>query len=590
MQQKLLKHDFSCAGQKGHSRGRLCHTSMVRAHSTILIALALAAPLAAQSAPEDTPPAIIEGSVINIQNSRTIPRASVTLLRVKGTGSKSQRCDGSGHFIFKNVEPGIYRLTAQRQGFFSDERKREYQPMLEVGAGEHIKNMAVRLMPAAIVSGEVLDEYNDPVSDVEVRLLVIQMKLGQMYLRVAGKAITDDRGQYRVAGLHPGRYYMVAEYQTANATMALVRTTLEQQLAEQVKATKPSDPLMIERVPETPEPAYTYPPLFYPATADFQQAQAVKLNPGDEMGANFLLISAPVVFIRGRVTNGMTGQPPKSAAVSAFWTTYMEGDGLPAKVSPEDGTFEIRGVSPGMYTLRASFIADKQAYEGEQTIEVGNEGAQNVQIAALPDFAATGHVTIAGTSKYSPRGVLVEFAGEGLMPRVRVSASHPDFKFEAQLRPDRHYYARARNLPEDYYLKSVAVSGHELSPDDVLVSGSRGDMDIVISPAGARVDGVLYDSIGNPTRGSILLAPDIPQPGPPDLYRRTSADSKGKFTLRGVAPGSYRLVAVESVSLDTEINEPDFLRTIGNRGQTLSVEESGKYTVSLALETSINPN
>jgi hypothetical protein len=77
---------------------------MVSAHSTILIALALAAPLAAQSTPEDPPPAIIEGSVINIQNSRTIPRASVTLIGVKGTGSKSQRCDGSGHFMFKNVE------------------------------------------------------------------------------------------------------------------------------------------------------------------------------------------------------------------------------------------------------------------------------------------------------------------------------------------------------------------------------------------------------------------------------------------------------------------------------------------------------
>jgi hypothetical protein len=124
----------------------------------------------------------------------------------------------------------------------------------------------------------------------------------------------------------------------------------------------------------------------------------------------------------------------------------------------------------------------------------------------------------------------------------------------------------------------------------VLVSGSRGDMDIVISAAGARVEGVLYNSKGDPTRGSILLVPDVPQPGPPDLYRRTSADAKGKFALRGVAPGSYRLLAVESVSLDTEINEPDFLRTIGNRGQTLSVEESGKYTVSLALETSINPN
>jgi len=88
-----------------------------------------------------------------------------------------------------------------------------------------------------------------------------------------------------------------------------------------------------------------------------------------------------------------------------------------------------------------------------------------VQIAALPDFAAAGHVTIAGTSEHRPRRVLIEFAGEGLMPRVRASASLPDFKFEAQLRPDRHYYARARNLPEDYYLnqwQSLAMKCHPM--------------------------------------------------------------------------------------------------------------------------------
>src|SRR5689334_23752176 len=69
-----------------------------------------------------------------------------------------------------------------------------------------------------------------------------------------------------------------------------------------------------------------------------------------------------------------------------------------------------------------------------------------------------------------------------------------------------------------------------------------------------------------------------------DLYRRTSADSKGKFSFRGIAPGSYRLVTMESVNLDSEINTPDFARTIGNRGQGLIVDESGKYTVSLRLD------
>jgi len=565
---------------------------MARALRTILIISALAIPLAAQTTPEDLPPAIIEGSVINIQNSRTVPRASVTLLRVKGTGTKSQRCDSSGHFMFQNVEPGSYRLMAQRQGFFSDASKREYQPIVDVAAGEHVKNMPVRLMPAAVVSGEVLDEYNDPVPDVEIRLLAIQRKLGQMDLRAAGKAITDDRGQYRVAGLHPGKYYVVAEYKPNNASMEALKSMIAEKLLERrpVNSVPQNEPLRFDATQESGEPAYTYAPLFFPATSDFQQAQALRLNPGDEVATNFLLISAPVVSIRGKVTNGLTGGPPTGASVAAFWTTYIQGEGMPAQVSSEDGTFEIRGVAPGTYTLRADFNQDKQIFEGEQTVEVGNEGAQNVQISALPDFDAAGHVTIAGTPDHPPRRVLIEFAGEGLMPRVRASASFPEFKFEAQLRPDRHYYARALNLPEDYYLKSVAISGHEMPPDDVLVSGTRGDMELTFSAAGAQVEGVLYDSKGEPTRGSVLLAPDVPQPGPPDLYRRTSADSKGKFTLHGVAPGSYRIVALESLNLDAEINEPDFLRTIGNRGQNLSVEENGKYTVALKLESSANQN
>ena len=110
------------------------------------------------------------------------------------------------------------------------------------------------------------------------------------------------------------------------------------------------------------------------------------------LAGNFLLISAPVVSIRGRVTNGMTGGPPVGASVSALWTPYMGGDGIPAQVSKQNGAFEIRGLAPGTYTLRASFIEDKLAFEGEQTVEVGNQGAQDVQIAALPDFAAAGHV------------------------------------------------------------------------------------------------------------------------------------------------------------------------------------------------------
>jgi len=547
----------------------------------VALAFSPARSFSAEAQAQDEQPAIVEGSVINAQNNRSVPRASVTLMGMKGAGSKSTRADGNGYFIFPAVEPGLYTLMAERQGFFSDGRRREYQPLLEVASGQHLKNVPVRLMPSAVVTGEIVDEYNDPVQNVQVKLLAAGMRLGRMYLRPAGTAMTDDRGQYRIPDLRPGKYYLVAEYQSK----AIRESTAAAQSVEQANVNRSGAPAArAEIAPAGPDPPFTYPPLFYPATGDFHQAESLAVKPGDELAANFVFISAPLVSIRGRVTNGMTGAPAVTAWVSAFWTEYMEGEGIPARVSPQDGTFEIKGLAPGIYTLRAQFTLDNQSYAGELTLEVGMRGAQNVEVAALPDFAATGRVSIAGATRSTWGRVLVEFAGEGLMPRVRAPAEFPEFKFNAQLRPEKRYHASVRNLPDDYYLKSLAISGHEVPPDNVVVSGPGGELELVLSANGGRIEGTLFDAQERPSRGAIFLAPDIPEPGPPDLFRRTRADAQGKFTLRGIAPGSYRLLALESLDPEQEINSPEFLRSLGNKGQHLLVEESGKYLMVLKLE------
>jgi len=546
--------------------------------------LAAAAGEAAALQDQDAQFAIVEGMVINAQNSRSIPRASVVLQGFKGAGSKSVRADGNGHFIFPRVDPGLYKLMAERQGFYSDERRREYQPMLEIAAGQYLKDVPVRLMPTAVVAGEVFDEYNDPLQNVEVRLLATATRLGRMYLTVAGKAMTDDRGQYRISGLHPGKYYLVAESQSKTIRDNIFTNAAAGVLA-QINANRYGVPVKINLPQTAPDPPFTYPPLFYPATGDFRQAQSLTIEPGGEIEADFIFVSAPLVSIQGRVINGMTGAPAGNTSVSAYWTEYMEGDGLPARVSPQDGTFEIRGLAPGNYLLRANFREQNQTYTGELRVEAGIHGVQNVQISVLPDFDAAGHVSLAGSPRTQPGRFLIEFVGEGLMPRVRATANFPEFKFEAQLRPEKRYYANIRNLPGNYYLKSVAISGHEVPAGYVVVSGRRGDLELVLSPNGAQIDGQLFDQKDQPTRGSVLLVPDSSDIGPPELLRRISADSQGKFTFSGVPPGTYRVAAFASLDLNDEMNQPDFSRKIAGRGDSLIVEENGKYTVHARLNT-----
>src|SRR5262249_27202861 len=127
------------------------------------------------------------------------------------------------------------------------------------------------------------------------------------------------------------------------------------------------------------------------------------------------------------------------------------------------------------------------------------------------------------------------------------------------------------------------LSGHEVSPDNFVVSGRRGDLEIVLSPAGGHIDGTLLDSNDQPTRGLVLLIPDLPEPGPPELFRRQRAGADGKFAFLGLRPGSYRLLAMESPELDDQVADPDFGRKVVGRGDSISVAESGKYIVQIRL-------
>ncbi|HZD95921.1 MAG TPA: hypothetical protein VE133_16795 [Candidatus Sulfotelmatobacter sp.] len=83
----------------------------------------------------------------------------------------------------------------------------------------------------------------------------------------------------------------------------------------------------------------------------------------------------------------------------------------------------------------------------------------------------------------------------------------------------------------------------------------------------------------------MLLVPDLANPGPPELLGRRSADTKGSFVFRGVPPGLHRLVAFESLELNEEISQQDFLRKIAAQGDSIAVEEKGRYMVHVRLNT-----
>jgi hypothetical protein len=531
------------------------------------------------ASPADPAPdrAVIEGSVINARNGRVIPRATVVLRNVRRPSlARSVRADGAGHFVFRDVDPAIYRLSADRQSFFSDRRLAAFQSRLDVAPGDHRTNVVVRLLPSAVVTGQVVDEHSDPMQHVQVKLLARAYRQGRMVLDTEGVGLTDDRGTYRIYDVRPGRYYVLAEITPELQTKGL-----------QIIATSGIVGLL-----ETagtgeapPESDTAFSPLFFPGTSDFLEAQALPVGPGDEVHAGFIFMTMPSVSIRGKITNGLTGAPAENPAVSASWTEFLEGTIRDVRVSPKDGTFEVRGVSPGSYTLRASFSVEGSTYTTQQTVAVGPHGLDNVLLVGLPDSEVTGSVLVDDPALTDTpfRRIALEFQDKETAARSTASARPPTMEFQASLHPGDHYTVFARGLYQDYYLKAVRISGHEMERNDVVVSDRRAAMELVLSPNGGHITGFVVDEKNQPVSGSVVLLPEEAKRGFPDLFRKIGVDSKGTFTLSGVPPGSYQLLAFDDVDLNELMDHPELLKPYAEKGQTVTVAEKGAYTVPLQI-------
>ena len=79
--------------------------------------------------------------------------------------------DQDGRFVFNGVAPGEYRIDVQKTGFASlmdpSTRPRTYT----VAAGQALDNISIVLQKGAVITGKVLDQKGEPVTDARVMAL-----------------------------------------------------------------------------------------------------------------------------------------------------------------------------------------------------------------------------------------------------------------------------------------------------------------------------------------------------------------------------------------------------------------------------------
>jgi len=550
-----------------------------------LLLLAQAAAVTPQTPPE-TPPekkATVEGRVVKAGTGEPLKKARLTLFGAEPSTSSAAgsgygaTSDANGRYVIRDVEPGRYRLTAERNGYVRlAYGQRGFGPnrqgaTLTLSEGQRMKDVDFRLIQGGAIVGKIVDEENEPLGRVSVQAVRFAYLQGGRRMLPMGSSSTNDLGEYRLFGLSPGRY--------------LVRAT----------------PIGVpDYVPAPQELAGLaeegYVPLFYQSTADAARATQIEVGSGTEVrGIDFILTQSKVVRVRGHVVDPQSSGPIRQAMVmlmrrgSSSFMFDMRGS-VPVQAN-RGNTFELRGVAPGEYVIIAQVMRDRQLFVARQDLDVGSSNVENVVLTISPGVEIRGTARLEGTAKVDLSAVRIGLQPREMNPMASSGMAQvkEDGAFTFQSVGKDYFRVAVFAAPPDVYLKSA-----RMGEDDVLENGLdmtrrevAGVLDLVFSQEGGKAEGVVLNDKNDPVSGAtVVLVPDSRKRSQEHLFKSASTDQNGRFTLQSIPPGEYKLFAWEDVDQGAWF-DPEFLKPHEEKGETCEVDARQATTKQLRVIPSI---
>jgi hypothetical protein len=504
----------------------------------------------------------IAGRVLN-ESGQPMPNGTVY---VSGTGKQPTRratsLDEDGRFRVDGLPRGVYYVSAQVRGYVlaseSGERT-SYRP------GDTV-NLVVR--KGGVITGTVTGSSGEPVIAVRMSAIPLRDLEGHPRQRSGGEfpRYTDDRGVYRLFGLSPGFYLVVA-------------------------GSKLPGPAMLTAFDEDA-------PTYYPsATRD--TATEVVVRSGDE-------VSGIDIRYRGGRGNAVSGLITGSAATGSrvagvnVWLLRASDEAIEAITYAQsrgnERSFVFYGVPEGQYYIsarRGAYQNDDGAGSRPVRVNVKASDVTGVEIALVPFGSIAGRVLLElaaekdKTVKCNPQRPPVveemlitvgkdqmEDPKERSFPNLASVAGAPDDKgdFLLQGLEAAHYRVETRMLDEVIYVRAITLpgTGRVANPIDAARSGvavKPGErvnaVTVVLAEGAASIRGRVLsqkDGAALPDRLRVHLVPAEQQTADePLLYAEAAVQSDGAFALTNVAPGRFRLIARELSEVEANEKSPRHL-------------------------------
>jgi hypothetical protein len=515
----------------------------------------------------------IRGHVRSVENA---PLRRV-IVRIRGTGLQQPRAvmtDDGGDYELTNLPPGRYSVTASKNGYLNGSagQGRPAGPAvwIEMAEGQILDPVDIVLWRAGAISGRVLDEYGDPVTGVMVSVLANRTVQGQLQLMPAGRPSepSDDTGAYRVFGLPPGRYTLVASMRPIGAPMtgAGVAVVSRDQLG--------------------------YAPTYYPGTADSASASFLDIEVGQTLtDINLPLASMPLARVAGAALDSLNRPVERNGLVRIVKDGTAPTNGMPQLVSPvRNGAFAIDGVPPGQYVVQLTISEPGGPREfGSTAITVNGADVTGVQVAAVPPSLLRGRFVFeprlgdrVRPATLRPLSLRAEPGTGSMMPGMPPKV-HDDFSFELPVFAGLYNLSASISDP-NIVVRSIRIGGTDVTDRPVLVGTGDAfdDVEIELTDRVTEISGTLTDPQAAAQFSVIVFPRDPTLRNGPRRVASGRPDQYGRFTIRAMLPGEYYVVALREQPAEGYTNEP-FLDRIQQDATLISIAEGEHRTIALPL-------
>ena len=554
---------------------------MFRALAAVAVLTLAFAPSAwAQSAPvrpsqpaRDTPAAaagtaIVRGRVLDAATGRGLSRVQVRA----NTPSPNPNTppvtpypwvamtDGEGRYEITGIPAGSYAIVATKTNYvrsaYGAERIEGPGKRLAIADGQVLDKIDLRLARAGVITGRVVDEFGDPVTDVMVVPMRYQFMQGSRRLNPSGRgAQTNDIGEYRIYGLSPGQYYLSATLRnfSMGATDAADRSG--------------------------------YAATYYPGTANVAEAQRLTVAQAQTLTSiNLTLLPTQTARVSGVVLDGQA-RPLAGVSVMAMQRMGFGGFTSFGGSTQADGKFSLNGLAPGEYIIRANLQGGQE--QAAQPVTIDGSDITDLQLTVTKLSVIHGRVAFDGAGT-PPKAAEIRLTAARLDPMVNgggMVSIKDDLTFEMPIAAGR-VYLRAQPIGQTWRLGRVLLSGADITDAgvDVPVNGAINDIVVELTDHLYPVGGRVTDAAGGVVRDCLVIvfAQDPAAWTPWTRYIGTARPGlDDRFTVKMPA-GEYYAVAMSEVDPGAW-GDPEFLAQAREHATRFTLATGENKTVDLPL-------